>query len=87
MLMNDEYHPINCDDYDSLELACLHKLILKLELRDGEVFEAKAIDLLQKKRVEYLLIEQDGNQRDLRLDHISSFSHPEIGTIVVSLSD
>lgn len=48
MLMNDEYQPINCDDYDNLELACQHKLILKLELRDGEVIEAKAIDLLQK---------------------------------------
>ncbi len=56
MLMNDEYQPINCDDYDNLELACQHKLILKLELRDGEVIEAKAIDLLQKKRVEYLTI-------------------------------
>lgn len=87
MLMNDEYQPINCDDYDNLELACQHKLILKLELRDGEVIEAKAIDLLQKKRVEYLTIEQNGQQRDLRLDHIRSFSHPEIGTVVVSLSD
>lgn len=67
MLMNDEYQPINCDDYDNLELACQHKLILKLELRDGEVIEAKAIDLLQKKRVEYLTIEQNGQQRDLRL--------------------
>ncbi|WON75968.1 Rho-binding antiterminator [Serratia sp. UGAL515B_01] len=87
MLMNDEYQPINCDDYDNLELACQHKLILKLELRDGEVIEAKAIDLLQKKRVEYLTIELNGNQRDVRLDHIGSFSHPDIGTIVVSLSD
>lgn len=87
MLINDEYHPINCDDYDNLELACQHKLVLKLELRDGEVIEAKAIDLLQKKRVEYIILEQNGQQRDLRLDHIHHFSHPEIGTIVVSLSD
>lgn len=88
MLMNDEYQPINCDDYDNLELACQHKLTLKLELRDGEVIEAKAIDLLQKKRVEYLTIEQHhGGQRDVRLDHISSFSHPKIGTVIVSLSD
>ncbi|KEY60142.1 Rho-binding antiterminator [Serratia sp. DD3] len=87
MLINDEYHPINCDDYDNLELACQHKYILKLALRDGEIIEAKALDLLQKKRVEYLTIEQNGSQRDIRLDHIGSFSHPDIGTIVVSLSD
>jgi Rho-binding antiterminator len=87
MLINDEYQPINCDDYDYLELACQHKFTLKLELRDGEVIEAKAVDLLLKKRVEYLIVEQNGEQRDLRLDHIGSFSHPEIGTVVVSLSD
>ncbi|MBF4212256.1 Rho-binding antiterminator, partial [Pseudomonas donghuensis] len=26
MSMNDTYHPINCDDYDNLELACQHHL-------------------------------------------------------------
>lgn len=87
MLMNDEYQPINCDDYEKLELACQHKFILKLELRDGEVIEAKAVDLLLKKGVEYLTIEQDGNQRELRLDHIRSFSHSKIGTVVVIISD
>ncbi|EDW8040332.1 Rho-binding antiterminator, partial [Salmonella enterica subsp. enterica serovar Typhimurium var. 5-] len=24
MSMNETYQPINCDDYDSLELACMH---------------------------------------------------------------
>ncbi len=27
MSMNETYQPINCDDYDSLELACMHHLI------------------------------------------------------------
>ncbi|WP_303745115.1 Rho-binding antiterminator, partial [Salmonella enterica] len=26
MSMNETYQPINCDDYDSLELACMHHL-------------------------------------------------------------
>ncbi len=34
--------PINCDDYDSLELACMHHLILTLTLKDGEVLQAKS---------------------------------------------
>ena len=58
MSMNDTYQPINCDDYDNLELACQHHLMLALELKDGE----------------------------LRLEKITSFSHPEIGTVVVSES-
>nr|WP_129954992.1 Rho-binding antiterminator [Rahnella sp. RFA10(1/100)] len=84
MSMNDEYQPINCDDYDNLELACQHHLVLSLKMRSGEVVEAKANDLLMRKKVEYLVVEVNGEQRDLRLDHIESFSHPEIGTVVVS---
>jgi Rho-binding antiterminator len=84
MSMNDVYQPINCDDYDNLELACQHHLVLTLKMRSGEIVEAKANDLLMRKKVEYLVVEANGEQRDLRLDHIESFSHPEIGTVVVS---
>jgi len=84
MSMNDEYQPINCDDYDNLELACQHHLVLTLKMRSGEIVEAKANDLLMRKKVEYLVVEVNGAQRDLRLDHIESCSHPEIGTVVVS---
>jgi Rho-binding antiterminator len=84
--MNDTYQPINCDDYDNLELACQHHLILTLELKDGEVLKAKANDLLSRKNVEYLVVDVSGETRELRLDKIASFSHPEIGTVVVSES-
>ena len=83
MSMNDTYQPINCDDYDNLELACQHHLILTLELKDGEVLKAKASDLVSRKNVEYLVVEDAGATRELRLDKIASFSHPEIGTVVV----
>lgn len=86
MSMNDTYQPINCDDYDNLELACQHHLILTLELKDGEVLRAKANDLLSRKNVEYLVVDVSGETRELRLDKIASFSHPEIGTVVVSES-
>ncbi|MGO3912014.1 Rho-binding antiterminator, partial [Huaxiibacter chinensis] len=45
MSMNDTYQPINCDDYDNLELACQNHLVLALTLKDGEVLKAKASDL------------------------------------------
>lgn len=50
MSMSEEYQPINCDDYDNLELACQHHLILTLKLRGGEIVEGKASDLLLRKR-------------------------------------
>jgi Transcriptional antiterminator len=84
MSMNESYQPINCDDYDNLELACQHHLVLTLELKDGEVLKAKASDLVSRKNVEYLIVEASGESRELRLDKIASFSHPEIGTVVVS---
>jgi Rho-binding antiterminator len=57
---------------------------LALELKDGEVLKAKASDLVSRKNVEYLVVEVSGESRELRLDKIASFSHPEIGTVVVS---
>jgi len=82
--MNEAYKPINCDDYDNLELACQKNWMLSLALKDGEQLKAKARDILSRKNVEYLAIELFGETRELRLDHIASFSHPELGTVVVS---
>lgn len=86
MSMSHEYQPINCDDYDNLEATCQQQLTLTVELRDGEVVVGKASDILSRKNVEYLVLESSGQQRELRLDHILSFSHPEIGKVVVSES-
>ncbi len=86
MSMNETYQPINCDDYDNLELACQHHLILTLELKDGEVLKAKASDLVTRKNVEYLIVEAAGATRELRLAKFARFSHPQIGTVVVSES-
>ncbi|MCC8381810.1 Rho-binding antiterminator [Xenorhabdus sp. PB30.3] len=86
MSIDTEYQPINCDDYESLELACQHQLHLHVQLRGGEIFEGKATNLILRKKVEYILIESNEETRELRLDHIISFSNPEIGTIVVEHS-
>ncbi|STQ14054.1 transcriptional antiterminator Rof [Enterobacter cloacae] len=57
-------NPSNCDDYDNLELACQYHLILTLELKDGEVLKAKASDLVSRKNVEYLIVEDAGATRE-----------------------
>lgn len=86
-MLTNEYKPINCDDYDNLELACQNRWTLALTLKDGEQLKAKAQDMVSRKNVEYLAIDLSGETRELRLDHIASFSHPDLGTVVVSESD
>ena len=84
MLMNEAYKPINCDDYDNLELACQKHWTLLLELKNGDQLKAKAVDMVSRKNVEYLAVDLSGETREVRLDHIASFTHPELGTVVVS---
>lgn len=84
MSMNDVYHPINCDDYDNLELACQRRLAITLTLKGDEILQATACDMVSRKNIEYLIVAVDETRREIRLDHIDSFSHPDIGTIVVS---
>lgn len=33
MSAENEYQPINCDDYDNLELACQHHMVLEVTLQ------------------------------------------------------
>lgn len=84
MLTNEAYKPINCDDYDNLELACQKHWTLSLELKNGDQLKAKAVDMVSRKNVEYLAVDLSGENREVRLDHIASFTHPELGTVVVS---
>jgi Rho-binding antiterminator len=84
MLTNEAYKPINCDDYDNLELACQKNWMLSLELKNGEQLKAQAVDMVSRKNVEYLTVDLSGETREVRLDHITSFTHPELGTVIVS---
>lgn len=83
MSTNTEYQPINCDDYEYLELACQRGLALHIELHDGELIEGVADDLFLSKKVEYLKVKTSEGSKDLRLDVIASFSNPKLGTIVI----
>lgn len=84
MSTNEIYQPINCDDYEYLEIACQRALHLTVILKNQDVIEAKARDLVSRKNVEYLILENAEPLQEIRLDRIYSFSHPDIGTITVS---
>ncbi|WP_226811316.1 Rho-binding antiterminator [Candidatus Steffania adelgidicola] len=84
MTMNEEYQPINCDDYDNLELACTRHWVLHLTLRTGETISGAACEIRSRKRVEYLVIKYGRVSQEIRLDYITNFTHPKLGTVVVS---
>lgn len=86
MSTENEYQPINCDDYDNLELACQNRMVLEVTLQGGDVLTGKATDLVLKKKVEYLVVSIDNELRELRLDAIISYSHPDLGTVVIDHS-
>ena len=58
--------------------------MLTLELKDGEKLRGSRFSLPAKCGVSGR--RAAGETRELRLDKITSFSHPEIGTVVVSES-
>lgn len=50
MSTENEYQPINCDDYDNLELACQNHMVLEVTLQGGDVLTGKATDLVLRKK-------------------------------------
>jgi len=64
----------------------LKRILYEFPLEYERVLKAKASDLVSRKNVEYLVVEDGSATRELRLDKIASFSHPQIGTVVVSES-
>lgn len=69
------YQPMPCDLHDHLELACIAKAELKLELRDGEVVIATPITThSEADKTEWLECSlSDSSRRRIRLDWIKAF--------------
>lgn len=69
--MNDHYVPLACDLYDYLEIACLHRYRLLIELVDGRELQAQALDTeTSASKEEFLLISNDQGEQRLRLDRL-----------------
>ncbi|MCU9949975.1 Rho-binding antiterminator [Pseudomonas sp. PDM13] len=62
------YQPLHCDLHDYLEIACLHGYRLRVELSDGEPFEARALTTRTAASKEEFLRFDD--QREVRLDRL-----------------
>lgn len=67
--------PISCNDHDYIEIACMYRYDLKLELGSGEIIDARAITTVTRKNdlgfpVEYLIVESDIATIDIPLNEI-----------------
>ncbi|HHK4510965.1 TPA: Rho-binding antiterminator [Pseudomonas aeruginosa] len=76
----DSYRPIACDLHDYLEIACLYRYRLLLELEDGVRFEAEARTTHTRAvrpgggKEEYLEVAVEGATLLLRLDRLLAIS-------------
>ena len=71
----DDYQPLHCDLHDFLEIVCLYRYWLRIELRDGLVFDAQAFATHTRRNAdggleEFLEVRVDDASRELRLDRL-----------------
>jgi Rho-binding antiterminator len=65
MNTTEEYHPIDCDLHDYLEIACMYHYWLRIELTDGTCFDAKALTTCTTvEKEEFLVVGQSENQQN-----------------------
>lgn len=74
-----DYQPLHCDLHDYLEIACLYRYWLRIELRDGLTFDAQAFTTHTRRTVdgsleEYLEVRVDDASREFRLDSLHAIT-------------
>jgi len=64
------YTPIDCADYDIIEIACLYGYQLEVELQ-SQTIRGKAVTTEQNAQGEYLIVQDESNTRKkIRADEI-----------------
>lgn len=58
---------IPCELHDFVEVACMYMYQLKLILKNGEVIEGKAIDIVSVDQQEMLVVDDGGEKRQIDL--------------------
>ncbi len=55
---------ISCDLHDHIEVVCMYGYRVRLELKDQQIIEGKAIDIITSpEKCEYLLIKNEQEQQ------------------------
>lgn len=69
--MDSDYRPLACELYDYLEIACLHRYRLEIELLDGTRLQGQALTTeTTASKEEFLLLRCAAGERRLRLDRL-----------------
>jgi len=80
MAREDDYVPISCEDYETLEIACMDGYDVELDIRDGRTVVGRAVDLAVKPPEEFLVVRHNnGTTEDVRVDrirHMAVLSRP-----------
>ena len=67
----NKYQPMNCDLHDYLEIACMRRYRLVIELKDGAQLKAKALTTrTSSNKEEFLVVETADGQQEIRLDQL-----------------
>jgi len=74
-----DYQPLHCDLHDYLEIACLYRYWLRIELRDGLAFDAQAFTTHTRRNAdgeleEFLEVRVDDASREFRLDRLHAIT-------------
>jgi Rho-binding antiterminator len=62
---------IPCELHDFVEVACMYRYQLKLILKNGEVIEGKAVDILSVDQQELLVVDAGGEKKQIDLMALS----------------
>jgi len=63
---------ISCSDYDYIEIACMHRYLVRLTLKDGESLEGKALDTARNEdKQECIKLAVDSTEQLVVLDTLS----------------
>ena len=69
--MSDTYQPLSCDLYDYLEVACMHRYQLRIELADGGELIAQAVTTrTESSKEEFFVVHNEQGEQRLRLDRL-----------------
>ena len=67
----NKYRPMNCDLHDYLEIACMRRYRLVIELKDGAQLKAKALTTrTSSNKEEFLVVVTADGQQEIRLDQL-----------------
>lgn len=65
------YQPLNCDLHDYLEIACMHRYCLQIEMLDGQGLAARALTTrTAPSKQEFLVLQGNNGQFEVRLDQL-----------------